>query len=281
MSMSLHAWKETLEELGVMGLVPEPLPAPSGVEPAKSTVTLPMHQASNKSPARPLPRSATRATETRVWEAPSDPVKNPLSQSVTDCNSLDELKSCICQCEACPLGAGRIKFVFGEGSPNAEIMFIGEGPGRDEDIQGRPFVGRAGELLDKMIAAIEMQRSDVYIANVVKCRPPDNRTPTPKESQTCLRYLVRQIELVGPKVLVGLGATPLREFVGISTGITKVRGTWHTVNVGDKELPFMPTFHPAYVLRSYTRDIRQAVWDDLLSAKNKVEELRASNLENL
>ncbi len=142
-------------------------------------------------------------------------------------------------------------------------MFIGEGPGRDEDLQGRPFVGRAGELLDKMISAIGLRREEVYIANVVKCRPPDNRTPTPQEAQTCLGYLKRQIELINPGVIVTLGATPLRELLGLTTGITRIRGQWQ--RYGD--IPVMPTFHPAYVLRQYTQDVRRAVWMDLSAAK--------------
>ena len=264
----MHAWKETLEEIGVMGMVPEPLPKDSVAEPAGLNVPLPMPQTSDKT--APRSRPAPKAREAVVWKAPVDPIKNPSPQSIEDCDSLEALNSCICQCEACPLGAGRVKFVFGEGSPTARMMFVGEGPGRDEDIQGRPFVGRAGALLDKMISALGMARGEVYIANVVKCRPPDNRTPTPMESQTCLRYLKRQIELIRPAVLVGLGATPLREFIGVSTGITKIRGSWHVVNVAGEEIPFMPTFHPAYVLRQYTKEVRQAVWEDLQSAQKKI-----------
>jgi len=147
------------------------------------------------------------------------------------------------------------------------MMFVGEGPGRDEDLQGRPFVGKAGELLDKMILAIGLQRSEVYIANVVKCRPPDNRTPLPDEAAACLPILRRQIELIRPKVLVTLGATPLRELLGVSTGITKVRGQWQTLDMLGG-IPVMPTFHPAYVLRQYTQDVRRAVWDDLKAARN-------------
>jgi DNA polymerase len=148
-------------------------------------------------------------------------------------------------------------------------MFIGEGPGRDEDLQGRPFVGKAGELLDRMIEALAFKRRDVYIANVVKCRPPDNRTPTPQESQTCLRHLKRQIELIRPTVIVTLGATPLRELVGVSTGITKVRGQWQQLDMLGG-IPVMPTFHPAYVLRQYTKEVRAAVWQDLLAAKGRM-----------
>jgi DNA polymerase len=275
----LRAWKEALEDLGVIGLIPEPLavaPATAGASQGAAMQDAAIQRAAMAAAPAPQKAAPPKAKETYAWTPPSDPIKNPPTQSIESCESLEALNACICHCEACPLGAGRIKFVFGEGSPTAQIMFIGEGPGRDEDIQGRPFVGRAGALLDKMIAAINMDRGSVYIANIVKCRPPDNRTPTPMESQTCMRYLIRQIELIKPAVLVGLGATPLREFAGVSTGITKVRGSWHIVKVGGKELPFMPTFHPAYVLRSYTKEIRQAVWNDLLAAQKKLEELGAS-----
>lgn len=150
-------------------------------------------------------------------------------------------------------------------------MFIGEGPGKDEDQQGRPFVGKAGELLDKMIGGIGFKRDQVYIANVVKCRPPDNRTPTSQESQTCLGYLKRQIELIDPSVIVTLGATPLKELLGVQTGITKVRGSWQRLEL-HRAIPVMPTFHPAYVLRQYTHEVRGAVWADLKAARAWLEE---------
>ncbi|WP_316413827.1 uracil-DNA glycosylase [Mesoterricola silvestris] len=185
--------------------------------------------------------------------------------------SLAALETCIQDCQACPLGAGRIKFVFGEGDPAARILFVGEGPGRDEDLQGRPFVGKAGELLDKMLGAMGFSRNQVYICNVVKCRPPDNRTPTPAEAQRCLPYLRRQIELIRPAVIVTLGATPLRELLGVSTGITRIRGQWQTLDMLGG-IPVMPTFHPAYVLRQYTQDVRRAVWADLQAARNWLSE---------
>lgn len=216
------------------------------------------------------PRSQTApprpAAPAPIWTPPTDPVGCPTAERVAAAASLADLERDILGCLACPLGAGRIRFVFGEGNPKAELMFVGEGPGRDEDLQGRPFVGRAGDLLDKMIAALGLKRDDVYIANCVKCRPPDNRTPTPQESQRCLGYLKRQIELIQPKVLVTLGATPLRELVGITTGITKVRGQWQRIEMLGG-LPVMPTFHPAYVLRQYTKEVRAAVWEDLKAAK--------------
>jgi DNA polymerase len=190
---------------------------------------------------------------------------------VASASTLAELEASIRGCLACPLGPGRLRFVFGEGDPAARLLFVGEGPGRDEDLQGRPFVGKAGELLDRMIGAIGLSREQVYIANVVKCRPPDNRVPTGPEAAACLSYLKRQIELIRPAVIVTLGATPLRELVGESAGITRVRGQWRRVQVGGREIPVMPTFHPAYVLRQYTQEVRKAVWEDLKAAKAWVD----------
>jgi DNA polymerase len=190
---------------------------------------------------------------------------------VASAATLAELEARIQGCLACPLGPGRLRFVFGEGDPRARMMFIGEGPGRDEDLQGRPFVGKAGELLDRMIGAIGLAREQVYIANVVKCRPPDNRVPTGPEAAACLGYLRRQIELIQPGVIVTLGATPLRELVGEGAGITKVRGQWRRIQAGGREIPVMPTFHPAYVLRQYTQEVRKAVWEDLKAAKAWLE----------
>lgn len=216
--------------------------------------------------AAPAPEPVRLRETTPVPEVPPNPTTHPPAEALAAALDIEALRSCTQGCLACPLGAGRIRFVFGEGNPKATLMFVGEGPGRDEDLQGRPFVGRAGELLDKMIGAIGLQRNEVYITNVVKCRPPDNRTPTPQESQRCLPYLRRQIELVRPKVLVTLGATPLRELVGVSTGITRIRGQWQRLDMLGG-LPVMPTFHPAYVLRQYTQDVRRAVWEDLKAAR--------------
>lgn len=202
---------------------------------------------------------------------PGDPRAFPPPEAVAGAGTLAELESRIHGCLACPLGAHRLKFVFGEGDPSARILLVGEGPGRDEDLQGRPFVGKAGELLERMLGAIGFQRNAVYICNVVKCRPPDNRTPTPQEAQACLPYLRRQIELVRPKVIVTLGATPLRELLGVTTGITRIRGQWQTLDMLGG-LPVMPTFHPAYVLRQYTQEVRRAVWGDLQAARNWLSE---------
>ena len=245
-----------------MGLVREPAQAASMAQPHE---TAPLPTGSLRPLVSPTPRLPS--TPSVAYVPPSDPVGCPSRASVTAASSLADLRRTTEGCLACPLGPGRLKFVFGEGNPQAKLMFVGEGPGRDEDQLGRPFVGKAGELLDKMIGAIGMQRDQTYIANVVKCRPPDNRTPTTEEAHTCLGYLHRQIELIQPAVIVTLGATPLRELVGVSEGITRVRGQWKRVKVGDREIPVMPTFHPAYVLRQYTQEVRRAVWEDLKTAK--------------
>jgi len=169
---------------------------------------------------------------------------------------LDELNSVAQNCQKCPLAGGRKNVVFGEGAANADLMFIGEGPGYDEDQQGRPFVGKAGELLTKMISAMQFSREQVYIGNIVKCRPPKNRNPLPEEAAVCLPYLKRQIELIQPKVIVILGAVPLKYLLN-KTGITRLRGQWDSYN----GIKVMPTFHPAYLLRD--PKAKGVTWSDL------------------
>lgn len=169
----------------------------------------------------------------------------------------------VVDCTACGLHRHRTQTVFSRGSPMAEICFVGEGPGADEDRLGEPFVGKAGQLLDKMIQAMGLGPDDVYICNVVKCRPPDNRTPEPAEMATCLPFLQQQLSIVEPKVIVALGGTALRGLVGPTEGITKTRGTWRLFRGA---IPLMPTFHPAYVLRQPTREVKAMVWSDLQQA---------------
>ena len=173
---------------------------------------------------------------------------------------LGVLSEGVASCTKCDLAKARTNTVFSRGNPDAELMFVGEGPGADEDAQGEPFVGKAGQLLDKMIAGMGFGRDDVYIANIVKCRPPGNRPPEPLEMATCLPYLTEQIELVRPKAIVALGATALRGLLGPGDGITKVRGTWKLYRA---TIPVMPTFHPAYVLRTPTPEVKGMVWSDL------------------
>lgn len=166
-------------------------------------------------------------------------------------------------CTACVLCQNRIQTVFGEGDPDASVMFIGEGPGQSEDEQGRPFVGRSGDLLDKQIQAMGFKRSEVYIANVVKCRPPNNRTPLADEVEACSGYLRRQIQIIRPKVIITLGGPAAKLVLGTSEGITRIRGTWHEYSAVNPPVPVMPTFHPAYLLRQYTKENRAKVWSDL------------------
>ena len=169
-------------------------------------------------------------------------------------------------CTACGLCRGRTNTVPGEGDPDADLVFVGEGPGRDEDVSGRPFVGRAGQLLTKMIAAMGLARDDVFIANVVKCRPPNNRTPMPDEVAACWDYLIRQLQIIGPKVIVTLGNPSTKKLLDTGTGITRLRGTWQALPAWAAPLggiAVMPTFHPSYVLRCYDQDTRGKVWHDL------------------
>ena len=167
----------------------------------------------------------------------------------------DEVRNC----KLCRLCERRKNTVFGEGDPDAKIFFIGEGPGENEDLQGRPFVGRAGDLLNKMIAGMGLRREQVFIANIVKCRPPDNRVPAPDEVETCTPYLVRQLEIIRPQVIVTLGLPAAKYMLESKSTMGKLRGHWHNW----RGIKLMPTFHPAYLLRSYTEENRGAVWSDL------------------
>ena len=171
---------------------------------------------------------------------------------------LQQLATQTMSCTRCPLHAARAQAVFSRGTPVTELMFVGEGPGAEEDAQGEPFVGKAGQLLDRMIKAMGLDRDQVYICNIVKCRPPDNRTPEPEEMAACMPYLHEQIALVQPKVIVALGATAAKGLLGISEGITRLRGKWRLYRAS---IPVMPTFHPAYLLRK--EEAKRDVWNDL------------------
>lgn len=170
-------------------------------------------------------------------------------------------------CQKCRLCQGRTHAVPGEGDVHARLMFIGEGPGRDEDATGRPFVGRAGQLLDQMIGAIGLARGEVYIANVVKCRPPQNRAPEADEAETCMPYLRAQVGLIRPQVIVLLGASALGAVLGREHRITRERGLW----VEKKGVWFMPTFHPAALLRDESK--KRPAWEDFKKVRDKLAEL--------
>jgi len=174
----------------------------------------------------------------------------------------------VAACPECPeLVASRTKTVPGQGSPYAKLLFIGEGPGQDEDLQGLAFVGRAGQLLTKMIDSIGMTREEVFIANIVKCRPPGNRQPAPDEAARCRPFLMRQINILRPKIIVALGGVAAQNLLETHDGITRLRGRFYPF-MGAK---LMPTFHPAYVLRNYTPDVRKKVYDDLLKVKAELQ----------
>ena len=168
--------------------------------------------------------------------------------SLPDAGSLEELRKIHRDCTRCPLGSGRTKLVFGSGTSRAPLMFIGEGPGADEDARGEPYVGRAGKLLTKMIHSIGIDRQDVYITNVVKCRPPGNRNPEPLEVASCMDILENQMKLVSPKLIITLGNVPTRALFPDIQGITKIRGK----PVKFRDWTLLPTFHPSYLLRNRT-----------------------------
>ena len=179
-------------------------------------------------------------------------------RGIAESGSLDALRGHIGDCSRCKLAPGRTNLVFGVGNPDADLMFVGEGPGRDEDLQGEPFVGRAGQLLTEIITkGMKLERRDVYIANIVKCRPPNNRAPEPDEIATCRPFLARQIELVRPRVIVALGSIAAQALLETRTPITRMRGQWQDYR-GTK---VMPTFHPAYLLREPDR--KRDAWSDL------------------
>ena len=178
---------------------------------------------------------------------------------------LEKMAGEVRQCCQCGLGSSRTNAVPGEGNPDARIMFIGEAPGADEDAQGRPFVGRAGQLLDKIINACGLKRSDVFIGNILKCRPPENRDPRAEEIISCLPYLQKQIEIIEPEIIVALGAHAAKTLLNTTKPIGQLRGQFHEyyVGIGRPPIKLMATYHTAYLLRSYTPENRRRVWEDM------------------
>lgn len=177
----------------------------------------------------------------------------------------EDLEKSILECKKCRLCTNRTNIVFGQGNKKARLMFIGERPGADEDKQGIPFVGKAGQLMNNAFQALEINREDVYIANIVKCRPPSNRVPEDDEVQTCLNYLRNQVILIKPKIIVLLGSTALKNILGKEYGITAVRGNWMEKN----GIKYMPTWHPAALLRDENKKIE--FWQDLKEAKKYID----------
>jgi DNA polymerase len=203
------------------------------------------------------------------------PEKSPeLKTQNSKFKTFDALRERALVCVKCPhLAATRKNVVFGVGNIDAQLMFVGEAPGADEDAQGEPFVGAAGQLLTKIISATGLSREDVYIANILKCRPDTpgqsygNRKPTPEEMATCIPYLHEQIDLIQPKVIVALGVTAVEGLLGKTLGITKLRGNWQTY----RNTPLMPTFHPSFLLRTQAMSDKRKVWEDMLAVMEKLE----------
>lgn len=210
-------------------------------------------------------RGKMTASETQVQE--DGPVVSGVEgMAVADKGAaLEKIAEEVRKCCKCGLGSSRTNAVPGEGNPDARIMFVGEAPGADEDAQGRPFVGRAGQLLDKIIAACGLKRSDVFIGNILKCRPPDNRDPRPDEIINCLPYLQKQIEVIDPEVIVALGAHAARTLLDNTKSIGQLRGQFHEYysGIGRPPVKLMATYHPAYLLRNYSPENRRRVWEDM------------------
>ncbi|TPL98124.1 uracil-DNA glycosylase [Mesorhizobium sp. B2-3-11] len=216
-------------------------------------------------PDAPAPRPSTSAVPDEAQAALARQLANAAA-------SLDELRQHMAAFEGCNLKATAKNLVFADGNPQAAVMLVGEAPGRDEDIEGLPFVGRSGRLLDRMLAAIGLDRGSVYIANVIPWRPPGNRTPTPHETEICRPFIERQIELVNPKVLINLGGPSAKTLLNTSEGILRLRGNWrvHTTASGIA-IPAMPTLHPAYLLRTPAH--KKLAWRDFLEVKAKLRAL--------
>lgn len=243
-------------------------PAPQTVEKQLAKMTPLAPKAETAKPVAEQALSLPLPDESVV--APAIPALSAAAKAV----AFADLRQRAMICVKCPhLAKSRKNVVFGVGDINAQLMFIGEAPGADEDVQGEPFVGKAGQLLTKIIQTAGLSRESVYIANILKCRPDTpgqsagNRKPTPEEMQTCIPYLHEQIDLIGPKVIVALGATAVEGLLGKTIGITKLRGQWRIY----RGIPLMPTYHPAFLLRNQALIEKRRVWEDMLQVMEKLE----------
>ncbi len=233
----------------------------------------PQHQSPSQpgpAPAAPVVGAGPR-NPTDHGAIPDQAVISMAREQASSTGSLADLRACLEAFDGCNLKRTAKSLVFADGNPDARVMFIGEAPGRDEDLQGKPFVGRSGQLLDRMLKAIGLDRSQVYIANTVPWRPPGNRTPTPQETEICRPFIQREIELVNPDVVVFLGAASAKTLLGVQDGIRKMRGRWMTYPVAGRQVAALATYHPAYLLRSPLE--KRLSWRDFLSVKSKLHEL--------
>ena len=226
-------------------------------------------------PAQPARSAPTRSMPAPLPITRGEPPPAPdaaiasAREAASTAPTLDALRALLEAFDGCALKHTATRLVFADGNPKARVMFVGEAPGRDEDIEGLPFVGRSGKLLDRMIAAIGLDRSSAYIANVIPWRPPGNRTPTPQETQICLPFIRRQIELVDPDVLVTLGNPSTQALLGTREGIMRSRGKWFDYDTGSRAIRALPTFHPAYLLRSPS--YKRMSWQDLRAISKALE----------
>jgi uracil-DNA glycosylase family 4 len=223
-------------------------------------------------PVRVLAKPAVPPAASAAAAAPASPDVAVMAarEAARSATSLDELRAILATFEGCALRTTAKQLVFADGNPQARVMFVGEAPGREEDLEGLPFVGRSGKLLDLMMAAINLNRTTAYIANIIPWRPPGNRTPTPQESQICLPFTLRQIELANPDVLVCLGGPSAQTLLGLKDGIKRTRGKWFSFQTGTREIRAIATFHPAYLLRSPLE--KRLAWRDFLAVKKALQE---------
>jgi len=255
--------------LRALALPPKAVPAPAPA-PAPKAMPPPAKPARESAPvAKATPKPAEPPPALPVTTVPTAPPLNPAEKAAAFAALRERALTCV---KCAHLAASRQNVVFGVGNIDAQLMFVGEAPGADEDAQGEPFVGAAGQLLTKIIQAAGLSRADVYIANILKCRPDTpgqssgNRKPTPEEMQTCIPYLHEQIDLIRPKVIVALGGTATEGLLGKSVGITKLRGNWQEY----RGTPLMPTYHPSYLLRNQAMTEKRKVWEDILAVMEKI-----------
>jgi uracil-DNA glycosylase family 4 len=227
--------------------------------------------AAQAAPRPPEPRMPPPAVKTPV-AVPDEGQIALARQRASTAATLDELRQHMAEFDGCNLKFTAKNLVFADGNPEADIMLVGEAPGRDEDLEGLPFVGRSGQLLDRMLAAIGLDRQSVYIANVIPWRPPGNRTPTPQETEICRPFIERQVELANPKILVTLGGPSAKTLLHSTEGVLRLRGNWKThVTPSGVTIPAMPTLHPAYLLRNPAH--KKLAWRDFLEIKTKLRSL--------
>jgi uracil-DNA glycosylase len=234
---------------------------------ARAEVARPKAEASAAATARSVPARERELASRAAAAVPTSPDAAVMAAraAAKSAASLVELRAMLERFEGCALRATATQLVFADGNPQAHVMFVGEAPGRDEDIEGLPFVGRSGKLLDRMMAAIGLDRTSVYIANIVPWRPPGNRTPTPQESAICLPFTLRQIELADPDILICLGNPSTQTLLNSKDGILKTRGRWFSFHTGTREIRAMATLHPAYLLRQPLQ--KRLAWRDFLAIK--------------